>query len=195
MFTGIIESKALIALTAKAKACLRVRIEKPKGWKLKPGASVAVDGICSTVKKLGANYFEVEYMPETLKKTTAAAFKKNREVNLEKPLSLNGLLDGHLVQGHIDGRGKVSSLKTYGNSKVIEVKLPRELVKFVAKKGAVAVNGVSLTVAKKNADRFTVALIPYTLAKTNLGELKPGDEVNIEVDMLARYLAALINKA
>ena len=133
-------------------------------------------------------------MPETLRKTTASSFKKGRVVNLERSLTLNDRIDGHLVQGHVDATGKVSRVQRTGNLAVMTIAFPKTLARYIAAKGSVCINGVSLTVVEKHASALTVALVAYTLTHTNLGALKRNDVVNIEVDMLARYLAALVKR-
>ncbi len=206
MFTGIIKSNGKVRnISAKGKG-LYVWIAKPAGWKIKAGDSVSVDGICSTVKRLRGNSFEVEYMPETLKKTTAGLFRKEAYVNLEPSLRANARLDGHLVQGHVDTTGDVQEIRKLGNSVILKICFPKQYRKFIAEKGSVAVNGVSLTVvavgnnwftphlSKVKSAGFTVSLVSYTLKHTNLQNLKKGDKVNIEVDVLARYLQKLINQ-
>jgi riboflavin synthase len=192
MFTGIIKSQSGISRTSEEGKSRAVWVSTPSGWKLKEGDSVSVDGICSTVKRVRGNSFEVEYMPETLKKTTAALFKKGAVVNLELPLRANDRLDGHLVQGHVDTTGEVKEAKKAGKSVILKVGFPKEYGKFISQKGSVAVNGVSLTVVETGAGWFTVSLVSYTLKHTNLGKLKKGDKVNVEVDVLARYMETLL---
>jgi len=189
MFTGIIRSRAKVTRVEAKGEGLRVAIEAPRGWKLPEGGSVAIDGICSTVvgKRKGA--FLVEYMPETLRVTTAADFSPGRIVNLEEPLRIGETLDGHFVQGHVDGVGRVVRIAARGNSREITIQVPRALVRYIAPKGSITVNGVALTVARLSGGTCTLALIPYTLVHTNLGNLKKGDSVNVEVDLIARYLA------
>ena len=159
------------------------------------GESIAINGVCSTIKKNDKKTFTVEYMPETIKKTTVGNFKKNTQVNLEKSLKLNDLLDGHIVQGPVDCKAKVQSLKSKGKSKILKVKVPVKFMKFIAEKGSVAIDGISLTVVDTGRDWFTVSLVSYTLENTNLGKIKIGDYVNIETDVLAKYLNKLKQKA
>ncbi|MBI5456817.1 riboflavin synthase [Candidatus Kaiserbacteria bacterium] len=194
MFTGIVEKRGEI-LSAKQKGMSRViRVEKPASWILKKGQSIAVDGICSTVQKFGPRYFEVTYMPETLMRTIARGYVRGRVVNLERSLKLGSAVEGHLVQGHIDTQGKVVRVVPRGSSREVSIRISSRLMPFVARKGSISVNGVSLTVASLGKNIFTVALVPYTLEHTNLGGLKSGSEVNIETDMIARYLARLVNR-
>jgi riboflavin synthase len=190
MFTGIITATEKITSVTRARGSLRVGIEKPRGWNLKLGDSVNVNGVCSTVNRLTAKTFEVEYMPETLKITTAAALTKGARANLERSLRLSDRLDGHLVQGHIDTPGTVLEVKRITGSAVVKIKFPVCYKKFIAKKGSVCVNGVSLTVVEAGNDWFSVSLVNYTLEHTNLQNLAKNDKVNLEVDLLARYLDA-----
>lgn len=194
MFSGIIQKTGRVLSADEQGGGRIVRIEKPRAWRLRKGASVAVDGICSTVRASGAKHFEVEYMPETLSKTAAVDFAKGRVVNLERSLRLSDLVDGHVVQGHVDGRGIITAIRLRGTSKELMIRIPRSLVRFVAPRGSVAINGVSLTVACMQGASCTVALVSYTLAHTNLGALAVGDSVNIETDLIARYLAQLGKK-
>jgi riboflavin synthase len=194
MFTGIIQSVTPVLAVTEKEACLVARLKKPSRWKLMLGQSITVDGICSTVTRLGASFFEVEYMPETRMKTTAGTFTGGRWVNLERSLTLRDYIDGHLVSGHVDARGRVFKIATDENTKRISIEVPRALQKYIAKKGSVAVNGISLTVADVKKNVCTVALIPYTLEHTNLGLLKEGDSVNVEVDMVARYVERMLGE-
>lgn len=193
MFTGIIEAKARI-LEAHRKGSLRVRIEKPRGWKFTKGQSISVDGICTTVETIGKDSFSATYMPETLRISTAVNFKEGCTVNLERSLKVGDRLDGHFVQGHVDCLGIITDVRAHGSSNEIRIKIPRADMRFVAPKGSITVNGVSLTVAARTSDSFTIALIPHTLTHTTLGNLVKGDTVNIETDLIARHLAVLHRK-
>lgn len=190
MFTGIIESKAPI-LTVRGSGSLHVSIAKPKGWKLKLGQSISIDGICTTVETISRDAFSATYMPETLRISTAVDFKKGSIVNLERSLRIGDRLDGHFVQGHVDCFGVVKGISVRGTSREIRIGIPRVHMKYLAPKGSITVNGVSLTIAARTADSFTIALIPHTLMHTNLSLLEKGDRVNIETDLIARHLATL----
>ncbi len=207
MFTGIIAAtgkvKRVAFVAAKPRVpprrdlrdgSLAVRIGKPAKWKLERGESVAVDGICSTVAERELGYFDVEYMPETLKKTTASRLTKGDVVNLERSLRLGERIGGHLVQGHVDTTGTIQEIRKKGNSRVLVVRIPARLGKLVAPKGSICVNGVSLTVVEVGKGWFSVSLVSYTLRHTNLGVLKRGALVNVEMDMLARYLQTLLTR-
>ena len=192
MFIGIIKSNAKVRNVLPEGGSLYVWIDTPAKWKIKAGDSISVDGICSTVKRLRDNSFVVEYMPETLKKTTAGFFEKGTIVNLESALRANDRLDGHLVQGHVDATGDINDFKKIGNSVILKVGFPKQYRKFIAEKGSIAINGVSLTVVAVGSGWFTVSLVSYTLKHTNLQNLKKGDKVNVEVDVIARYMDTLL---
>lgn len=194
MFTGIIQSVMPVLSASEKEVCLVVRLKKPTGWKVVLGQSITVDGICSTVTKVGASFFEVEYMPETLDKTTAGTMAAGRWVNLERSLTLRDYIDGHLVSGHVDARGKTIRVEGEDNTKRISFEVPQVLAKYIAKKGSITVNGISLTVADVKKNVFTVALIPYTLEHTNLGLIEKGDAVNIEIDTVARYVERMLGE-
>ncbi|TAJ13355.1 riboflavin synthase [Patescibacteria group bacterium] len=186
MFGGIINEKGVVLDATLSSNIYKVRITKPKHWKLKNGQSISIDGICSTVSSCNAKFFEVQYVPETRARTTASLFKKGALVNLEHSITLNTLLDGHIISGHVDGVATVKVFKknTHG---VLILNIPSPLMKYIAPQGSVAINGASLTVQKSDRNSITLALIPETLARTNLHALRAGSKVNIEVDMLARY--------
>jgi len=173
---------------------MRVGIERPRGWDIKRGDSINIDGVCSTVRNLSAKIFEVEYMPETLALTTVPLFKKDSRVNLERSLRLSDRLDGHIVLGHVDTIGTVIDIKRAQTSAIAKISFPAAYKKFIAKKGSICVNGVSLTVVDVGKNWFSISLVRYTLDHTNLQNLVKGDKVNLEADMLARYLEALLAK-
>src|SRR3989338_9389755 len=195
MFRGTIEAVVPIGSAREVGAIKRLRIKKPRSWKLSKGQSISIDGICSTVVSSTANSFDVEYIPETMRKTTAMNFARGNAVNLERSLTLNTLLDGHIVQGHVDARGRVVALVETGRAKEIIISIPQDLMPLIALHGSIAINGVSLTVARRGRASVTVGLIPHTLKVTNLGGLDVGSEVNIETDLLARYLATRAKSA
>ena len=153
------------------------------------GGSMAVNGVCLTVVAVGDGWWEADVVDETLSRTTLGRLEDGDRVNLERPLRLADRLGGHLVQGHVDGVGEVLT-----SPPELAIRPPVELNRFLAEKGSVAVEGVSLTVARAVEDRFVVAIIPHTAKVTNLGRLRPGDHVNLEVDLVARYLARLLER-
>jgi riboflavin synthase len=193
MFTGIIRNTGTVKILEDKKGLKVIGFQSALSSRLKKGGSIAVDGCCLTVTSCTKNSFKAEVMAETLKKTVIGKYKKGSAVNLEMPLKLGESLDGHLVQGHVDFSGTVKSVKKNGESREIEITFPKDLSKYFALKGSVTVNGVSLTVSMLNAESFEVSLIPQTIKSTNLGMLKKGDFVNIEVDLIGRYLESLVH--
>ncbi len=187
MFSGIISALAEIKKSHLADGSLFLTLQKPKNWKLKPGDSIATNGVCLTVKTVGKNDYTTELMPETLK-TTAFGQHVPEIVNLERPITLQTPLDGHLVLGHVDAVGKIVKIKTIGQSKLFTIEFPREYRRWVAPKGSITIDGVGLTVAKIQKNFATVSLVDYTLIHTNFSGQKVDDAVNIEFDIVAKYL-------
>lgn len=188
MFTGIIAAVGRLAEAASSAGGMRLKIEAG-GLPLDdvaPGDSIAVSGVCLTVVALHPDAFEVDVSSETL--ACVAGFERGARVNLEKALRLSDRLGGHLVSGHVDGRGAVERVEAAGDNSIVEISVSPELARYIARKGSVAVDGVSLTVNAVNGNRFAVNLIPHTLAHTNFARLRPGIEVNVEIDLLARYV-------
>ena len=170
------------------KNCYFFSTEKSFLKKIKKGASVAIDGICLTVIAKEKNTFSVEVMPETLRRTMLVELKIGDYVNLEHSVSANTPLDGHLVYGHIDGTAEISSIKKEDNSWIFKFKVPEKISKYLIEKGAIAVNGISLTIIEPEKDFFTVGIIPHTWKNTMLKYSKIGDKVNIELDVIAKYV-------
>jgi len=194
MFTGIIKKLSEVEGVFEKNRSFFVEIKKPNGWKVWIGESISINGICSTVKNMSKNNFQVEYMPETIAKTTVGNFKKGTQVNLEKSLKMNDLLDGHIVQGHVDTRGKVIDVKKVKESVVIKIRIPQKHMRLIAEKGSISVDGISLTVVEAGKNWFSISLVNYTLENTNLGKIGKREEVNIETDVLAKYIDKLLNK-
>lgn len=188
MFSGIIGALEKPVDIKRLDKSLRVSLPIPKKWHLRIGESINIDGVCSTLTEVKDGIFSVFYMPETLKKTTFSELSLDHFCNLERPLRLNSLVGGHLVAGHVDTTGKVLSVKKMGEVKVLKIMIDKSFSKYLIYKGSVSVNGVSLTIVFCSEKSFEVSLIPYTLSHTNLGFLKKGDYVNIEVDLIAKYL-------
>jgi riboflavin synthase len=194
MFTGVIKEQGKVVHSELVGASRIVRIEKPKRWRLSLGESISVNGICTTVRSFTPKYFEVEYMPETVKITTAGAFEKGDRLHLEKSLRMMDAIDGHFVQGHVDATATVSRVERKGESYRITFRIPPAARRLCIPWGSITVDGVSLTIQELGRDSFTVALIEHTRKETVLGDLKKGDHVNIETDMFARYVAQLIKR-
>lgn len=191
MFSGIIKDIAIASKIEKGKDFLRVTIPVPKNWKIVEGESINIDGICSTVEKISDKTFTVFYMAETLRKTNLSNLNSLHMFNLERSLTLQSLIGGHLVSGHVDTTASLISIKPEGDARVLGFKIASKFTKYIIYKGSICVNGVSLTIVHVTKDSFTVSLIPYTLSHTNLGDLKKGDTVNIELDLIAKYLEKL----
>lgn len=194
MFSGIIQAKGKVVSDISSLGVKKITIEAPKDWLFNNGESISIDGICSTVVSSNNNQFTIQYMPETLKKTTASGFCALSILNLEKSIKAGDPMDGHFVYGHVDALSVVTKIKKDGESKVISFSLEKDIEKYLAYKGSVTINGVSLTISNISKKDFEVSLIPYTLENTNLGNLKVGDMVNIETDILARYVERIINQ-
>lgn len=191
MFTGIITAVGEISGVTPAPGGVRLVVDAG-GMRLDDvvvGDSIAVNGVCLTVVELRPAGFAADVSQETLACT--AGFAPRGSVNLEKALRLSDRLGGHLVGGHVDGVGTVTRYEALGDNRLLAIAAPRELAKYIARKGSVAVNGVSLTVNEVSGAEFTVNLIPHTLQATNLRQLKTGDRVNLEADLLARYAERL----
>ncbi len=188
MFTGIILELGEITKIDKKDSNYHFEVKAEAILENKKiGQSIAVNGVCVTIVKINKNSFEFQAMPETLKKTNLGSLKINDLVNLEPALKLNQEIDGHLIQGHVDTMGVVIENKI-SKRNILKIGFPKEISDFLAFKGSICLNGVSLTISLLEEDSFNVDLIPLTLQKTNLGKLKKGDKVNIEVDLIARYL-------
>ncbi len=167
-------------------------IRKPRSWKLKEGESVSVEGVCSTVQQTGRGIFQVTYMPETLRKSTLGDLRPDDKVNLERSLTLESLIGGHLVQGHVDTTGRIRAIKSEGEAKIYTFEIPRQFSRYIVPKGSIAIDGISLTVVNPRRTTFQVSLLAYTLGRTTLGEKGAGRRVNIEFDMLAKYIERLL---
>ena len=193
VFTGIIEELGTVkALRREGKAArLAVGAEVVRG-DLRVGDSLAVNGVCLTVERIEPAQLWASMMPETLGRSTLGALSPGDQVNLERALRLDGRLGGHLVLGHVDGIGQVLKIEGAGEERVLTISLPAELTRFVASKGSIAVDGVSLTVVDAESDRFSVSLIRHTLGLTTFSLRQSGDRVNLEVDPIARYVARLL---
>lgn len=189
MFTGIVEELGEISGRQQAKASIVLFV---KGKKVMPGLevgdSVAVNGVCLTVAQVFPTYFYADVMPETLRKTNLNELKNGDKVNLERALPADGRLGGHFVSGHIDARGEVLAQKRESNALWLKIGAPVAVMSYLIPKGSIAVDGVSLTVVEVGKDFFSISLIPHTAKLTTLGYKKPGDKVNLEADLLGKYV-------
>ncbi|WP_225754516.1 riboflavin synthase [Actinotalea sp. Marseille-Q4924] len=194
MFTGIVEEVGEVLAVEHTGEDARLRLRGPVVTAgVRPGDSIAVSGVCLTVTALGDDgTFAADVMPETLRRSTLGGLAPGDRVNLERAVRADGRLDGHLVQGHVDGVGELVSRTPGPRWDDLVLRLPAALARYVAEKGSIAVSGVSLTVTHVGDDTFGVSLIPTTLAATTLGGLRPGDRVNLEVDVVAKYVERLL---
>jgi riboflavin synthase len=186
MFTGIIEEVGSIASVPAGKLVIAAS-RVLKGMQL--GGSIAVNGACQTVIDFDSRCFSVEVMPETLRRTNLGMLRTGDRVNLEKPLALGGELGGHLVQGHVDDTGRIASVTREGEAILMRFEAPAEVMRFIVPKGFIAVDGTSLTVVEKDSTSFQVSIVGYTREHTNLADKKTGDAVNLEVDIIGKYVA------
>ena len=188
MFTGIVEEVGVVkSVRPGGLTILATKVLEGT----KPGDSLAVNGACLTVSELNTKSFSIDIMPETLRRTNLGLLRPGSRVNLERPLTLEGRLGGHLVQGHVDATGKVSSLSPESGAIIVRYAAPAEVMRYVVEKGFIAVDGVSLTVISRDTTSFSVSLVTYSREHTTLGSNRPGDLVNLEVDIIAKYVEQL----
>ncbi|MBX7471124.1 MULTISPECIES: riboflavin synthase [unclassified Streptomyces] len=193
MFTGIVEELGEVAAIETLGDASRFRLRGPLVTEgAGHGDSIAVNGVCLTVVEFGDGEFTADVMDETLKRSSLGALEVGSRVNLERPMAVGGRLGGHIVQGHVDGTGTVLARTPSENWEIVKIALPADLSRYVVEKGSITVDGVSLTVVEAAADYFTISLIPTTLALTTLGIKQPGDPVNLEVDVIAKYVERLL---
>lgn len=195
MFSGIVEDVGTVVSRnpVGGGALLRVATAIPLS-EVRTGDSIAVSGACLTVTGKEGGEFTCDVSAETLSRTTFHRLRPGSRVNLERSLTLSGRLDGHLVYGHVDGTGTVRGIRSEGESRVFHIRADPSIMKFVVYKGAVAVEGVSLTVSSVRTEGFEVALIPLTLGRTTLGEMRPGDPVNVETDIIGKYVLRFLER-
>jgi riboflavin synthase len=187
VFTGLVNATGMVAGSEPGR--LRIEVQPPVD--LAEGASIAVNGVCLTVVERDESGFEVDVMEETLRRSSLGALADGDTVNLETPLRVGDALDGHMVQGHVDGTGTVAGVRDEGTSRIVRIAAPPKLLRYLVEKGSIAVDGVSLTVSAIAEEWFEVSLIPETLERTTLGRAAPGRIVNLEVDVLAKYVERL----
>ena len=189
MFTGMVEEVGLVGKLMDHR--LSIQADKVvEGLRL--GDSMAVNGACLTVVTLGAGTFDVDLSPETLRRTSLGKLVLGQGVNLERPLAVSDRLGGHIVQGHVDATGRIISSRPDGDCVILRVHSPKKLMPYIVEKGFITVDGISLTVVKIGASSFTLSVIPYTLQNTNLQEKAAGDRVNLEADIVAKYVESIL---
>lgn len=195
MFTGIVSERGRVVARGGGTDGLRLEIEAQEiARHARPGDSVSIDGCCLTVTQAENGLLAFDAMPESLHRTTLGRLAAGDEVNLEPALRAGDPLGGHYVQGHVDGVGQVAAVEPEGESRRVFVEAPTELLRYCVEKGSIAVDGVSLTITALREGGFEVALVQHTLEQTTFGRLEPGDEVNLEVDILAKYVERLLDR-
>ncbi|MFF0435732.1 riboflavin synthase [Streptomyces sp. NPDC004327] len=193
MFTGIVEELGEVVAVEELTDASRFRLRGPVVTEgARHGDSIAVNGVCLTVVETGDGEFTADVMAETLKRSSLGALETGSRVNLERPMAVGGRLGGHIVQGHVDGTGTILEREPSEHWEIVKVGLPAQLARYVVEKGSITVDGVSLTVVEVGDDWFTISLIPTTLALTTLGIKQPGAPVNLEVDVIAKYVERLL---
>jgi riboflavin synthase len=188
MFTGLVESIGEVIERKPTGAGFRLRIASPLAPELAPGDSLAVNGVCLTVILAEDNEVHADIGPETVRVTTLGQLERGNAVNLERPLRADARFGGHFVQGHVDAIGRVEELRQEADFHWLTVGFPQQLAPYIVHKGSIAVDGISLTVAGLGADRLDIMVIPYTMEHTNLGRIQVRDKVNIECDMVGKYV-------
>ena len=191
MFTGIIEEVGILQQREATSMIVTAHLAL-EGLAVKD--SIAVDGVCLTVTELGEGWFRVDTMPETQRRTRFGSLHPGASLNLERSLAANGRIGGHIVQGHIEATASILAMHEDGIGQYVEVALPLELQSYIISKGFVAINGVSLTTVESMQDRFSIALIPYTREYTNLGKLQVGTQINLESDIMGRYMVQFLRQ-
>ncbi|MEW2630628.1 riboflavin synthase [Streptomyces sp. NPDC048389] len=193
MFTGIVEELGEVTAVEHLGDASRFRLRGPIVTEgAKHGDSIAVNGVCLTVVETDGDEFTADVMAETLKRSGLGTLGAGSRVNLERPTAVGARLGGHIVQGHVDGTGTIVGRTPSEHWEIVKISLPSELARYVVHKGSITVDGVSLTVVEAGTDHFTISLIPTTLALTTLGLKQPGDTVNLEVDVIAKYVERLL---
>jgi riboflavin synthase len=193
MFTGLVQDLGTIDAVDATADGVRLAVRTRLAGEISGGDSVAVNGVCLTAVDIADGSFTADVMHETLRRSSLAEAGPGRTVNLELPLRAQDRLGGHVVQGHVDGVGTIRSAVDDGFARVVTVAVPPELLRYVVEKGSIAIDGISLTVVGEGEDWLSVSLIPETLERTNLGAAAPGQPVNLEVDVLAKYVEKLVN--
>jgi riboflavin synthase len=195
MFTGLIEDVGRLVERTPTGGGVRLRIESPLACELSLGDSVAVNGVCLTAVSIEERHMVAEVGPETLRVTTLGSLPEGAPVNLERPLRADGRLGGHFVQGHVDAIGRVEGRRADAEFCWYSVEFPGALAPYIVPKGSIAVDGISLTVARLAGHRFDIQIVPFTLDHTNLKQIVPGDRVNLECDMVGKYVVHALKLA
>ncbi len=191
MFTGIVEEVGSVTQLEGYRLSVGAN-QVMDGLKL--GDSMAVNGACLTVVDMVAKEFSVDLSPETLRRTSLGDLAPGKPVNLERPLAVSDRLGGHIVQGHVDATGRLTSSKPEADCVILRIRCPKRMMRYIVEKGFITVDGISLTVVKKDTSSFTLSVIPYTLEHTNLKDKVPGDRVNLESDIVAKYIESLLDR-
>ena len=194
MFTGLVEAKGRIDSFEKNEDGMILRLNHDNSFNVEINDSVSCDGVCLTVISKEKNFFEVQLVNETLSRTTAKTWKEKEELNLERALLPSTRIGGHFVQGHVDGITIIEDIEHFDKSSTWTFSMSSDIERYIVEKGSIALNGVSLTVASKHKNSFDVALIPHTIELTTFGNLSIGDNVNVEVDILGKYIENFIGQ-
>ena len=194
MFTGLVAERGTVRTAERGEDGLRLEVSAAVAAELETGDSVAVNGVCLTADSVGTEGFSAYVMAETIRRSSLGDLSTGDEVNLELPLRAGDRLGGHVVQGHVDGLGRVESVAEEGSARIVRVGADFNLLRLVVEKGSIAVDGASLTVASVDDEGFTVSLVPETLERTTLGAAAPGQPVNLEADVLAKHVERLLDR-
>jgi len=194
MFSGIVEAFGKVVGLNKGNESCVLTLESVLTKELKQGSSIAVNGVCLTVVSLAGDKFTLDVMPETVTKTNLGQLEISDKVNLERPLAADGRFEGHIVQGHVDAVGTISEKREVENAHEIRISAPANIMELCVEKGSITVDGISLTLIEVNKDNFTVSIIPYTSENTTLGFKNAGDQVNLEADILGKYIMKYLSK-
>jgi riboflavin synthase len=194
MFTGLVEAMATVRRVERNGDGVHLELETPLARELSQGDSVAINGVCLTAIAIDGDGFRADVMNETLRRSSLGPLNEGDHVNVELPLRAGDRMGGHVVQGHVDGTGTVESVTEEGFARVVRIQAAPEILRYVVEKASIAVDGVSLTVATVDDGGFSVSLIPETLERTTLGDAVPGRVLNLEVDVLAKYVEKLVTR-
>jgi riboflavin synthase len=193
MFTGIVQEIGEVVSVRRTRGVLNLRIKAPKSVEgMEEGESVCIDGVCLTVTNRYGEWFEVDVVPETERRSTLSSLSVGSLVNIERAARVGDRIGGHIVLGHVDGKGSITGKRPFGGQWIYTISYPEELGKYIVEKGSIAIDGISLTVAGLEGGSISIAVIPFTMERTTLGMKGVGDQVNIEVDIIGKYVESLI---